>query len=122
MRRRRAPGIALGGRDRSGHHYFWKLMTIVQTFYDSDPEREWQRLELPLCQVEFASTVRAIERHFPAGGGIIDIGSGPGRYSLELARRGYKVTLFELSRRSLSLAQQRFEKEGLSAESFIQGD
>ena len=97
-------------------------MTIVQTFYDSDPEREWQRLELPLCRLEFASTIRMIEKYFPETGRLIDVGSGPGRYSLELARRGYQVTLFDLSQKSLSLAQWRFDQEGLRAESFIQGD
>lgn len=55
------------------------------------------RLDLPGFRLELLSTVRLIEKHFPPAGKIADIGSGPGRYAVELLKRGYRVTLVELS-------------------------
>lgn len=38
---------------------------------------------------------------------ILDIGCGTGRHAIELARRGYHVTGFDLSEGQLSLARQK---------------
>ena len=94
----------------------------VRTFYDSAPEREWERLDAGLPRIEFASTLRLIERYFPSNGAICDIGCGPGRYAIELARRGYRVTLCDLSEKLLERAERAFASEGITAERFIRGD
>jgi hypothetical protein len=73
------------------------MSRVVREFYDSDVQREWRRLAEPLCQIEFASTLRLVEKYFPPTGRVCDIGGGPGRYTVALARRGYRVTLVELS-------------------------
>jgi ubiquinone/menaquinone biosynthesis C-methylase UbiE len=80
---------------------------------------EWERLTLPLCAIEFASTLRLIERYFPADGHVVDIGSGPGRYALELRKRGYAVTLVEPAEKELAFARTQFEQAQLQAENFI---
>ena len=94
----------------------------VRNFYDSAQEREWERLETGLARIEFASTLRLIEKYFPASGAVCDIGSGPGRYSIELAKRGYQVTLLDLSGKLLEKAELAFASEGTDAERFVQGD
>ena len=94
----------------------------VRNFYDSVPEREWGRLEAGLQRVEYASTLRLIEKYFPSNGAICDIGCGPGRYAIELARRGYRVALFDLSEKLLERAKKAFASEGITAERFIRGD
>ncbi len=98
------------------------MSKYVRSFYDAAPDREWQRLEAGLPRIEFASTLRLIEKYFPANGTVCDVGSGPGRYSIELAKRGYRVTLFDLSGKLLELAQRAFASEGIRATQFIQGD
>ena len=41
---------------------------------------------------------RAMEEYLPPPPtGLLDCGGGPGRYAIELTRRGYQVTLFDLS-------------------------
>lgn len=50
------------------------------------------------------------------GSYILDCACGPGRHSLELARRGFKVTGIDRTRRYLSLARRQAEAEGLSLE------
>ncbi len=98
------------------------MSEYVRNYYDSAPEREWERLETGLSRIEFGSTLRLIEKYFPSNGAICDIGSGPGRYAIELARRGYQVTLLDLSGKLLERAERAFAAEGINAERFVRGD
>ncbi len=98
------------------------MSTHVRDFYDSAPEREWERLDTGLSRIEFASTLRLIEKYFSANGDVCDVGSGPGRYSIELARRGYRVTLFDLSGKLLERAERAFASEGINATAYIHGN
>lgn len=94
----------------------------VRNFYDSAPEREWERLDTGLSRIEFASTLRLVEKYFPSSGALCDIGCGPGRYAVEAARRGYRVTLFDLSEKLLERAESAFALEGKTAERIVRGD
>lgn len=94
----------------------------VRDFYSRNVDRESARLETPLQRIEFASTVRLIESYFPRAGHVCDIGSGPGRYAVELARRGYTVSLMDLAEPLLERAKIAFDKAGLSAEAVEIGD
>ncbi len=98
------------------------MSQFVKDFYNTHAENEWNRLNKPLCRIELASTLRLIDRYFPAGGRICDIGGGPGRYTIELLRKGYRVTLFDLSEEEIRLAGTLLEVNGLSAEQLIVGD
>jgi SAM-dependent methyltransferase len=93
---------------------------VIAALYDSDPGREWQRAERH--RTEFAVTLRALDEYLPpAPAKILDCGGGPGRYAIELAKRGYQVTLFDLSVENLNLARLRVAEAGVSLDSFIQG-
>ena len=56
-----------------------------------------------------------------AGAEIVDAGCGRGRHARALARRGYRITGFDLSARALRQARRRAEAEGLSVR-FVQND
>ena len=85
----------------------------IEAAYDGDPGREWQRLERH--RTEFAVTLRAMADHLPTPPArVLDVGGGPGRYSVELARRGYEVTLFDLSAACLEMARARAAEVGVS--------
>jgi len=56
-----------------------------------------------------------------AGASILDLCCGPGRHSLELARRGYAVTGVDRTAAHLEKARKRAEAEGLTVE-FVQED
>src|ERR1700742_4964515 len=70
---------------------------LVKTFYNYNAAVEQGRLDLPLCRIGFASTLRLIDKYFPKQGCVCDIGGGPGRYVIEMIRRGYANTLVDLS-------------------------
>lgn len=58
--------------------------------------------------------LRVLLREFQSvqGKQIIEIGSGEGRISLELAKRGARVTLLDISSNALQIAQENFFEEG----------
>lgn len=93
----------------------------IARLYDSNPEREWARLDRH--RTEFALTLRALAEHLPpAPARVLDCGSGPGRYAIELARQGYRVTLFDLSTGNLALAQRQAAEAGVALDAVEQGN
>ena len=80
----------------------------IRAYYDSFGEREWTRLSRPDDgALELAVTRRAIEDFLPPAARVLDIGGGPGRYSVWLAERGHQVTLADLSPTLIALAQEK---------------
>ena len=98
------------------------MSNFVEEHYDSHAKQEWGRLDDALCKIEFASTLHLIDKYFPGHGSVCDIGGGPGRYTIELARRGYQVTLFDISEEELKLARTQLEQSGVEAQQIINGD
>lgn len=82
----------------------------VTGFYNQNPEKEKARLENPYSKIEFATTLHQIEKYFPPSGNICDIGGGPGRYSFDLLRKGYSVTLVDVSSELLEIARKERDK------------
>lgn len=64
---------------------------IVQEHYDSDVQKEWDRLERH--PFEFKITTHMMDKYIKPGDRILDIGGGPGRYSIYYANKGCDVTL-----------------------------
>jgi ubiquinone/menaquinone biosynthesis C-methylase UbiE len=84
----------------------------IEARYDRQPEYEWERMDRH--RTEFAVTLRAMETYLPAPPArVLDCGGGPGRYAIDLARRGYDVTLFDLSAECLNLARQKAAAAGV---------
>ena len=67
----------------------------IAAYYNNDPENERTRLERH--QLEYDLTWRYLEQYLPRQASILEVGAGTGRYTLELARRGYSVTAVDLS-------------------------
>lgn len=84
---------------------------IVRGYYNETVEKEWNRIA---GRPEFLLTVRFLDRYVHPGDRVLDIGGGPGRYSLYLAQKGCEVTLFDLAEENLRFAQARASEQGLS--------
>ena len=61
------------------------------------------------------------ELKLPEGARILDVGCGTGRHSVELAKRGYRVTGLDLSQGMLAQARRRAEEQGVHVD-FVQAD
>jgi len=92
----------------------------IEHYYDRQAEKEWDRLVRH--RTEFAVTLRALTEHLPpTPARVLDCGGGPGRYAIELARRGYEVTLFDLSPECLRLAEKKAADADLTLAGYEQG-
>lgn len=96
-------------------------MNRIEQFYNGNPQYEWGRLERH--RVEYGLTLRALEEHLPAPPAeVVDIGGSVGRYAIELTRRGYAVTLVDVSGKCLAFAREKADEAGVALAGFIQAD
>src|SRR5437879_12120685 len=72
---------------------------------------------------ETPAQVEAIDKilHLRKGGRILDVACGAGRHTIELAKRGYRVTGLDLSSPLLAEARRAARQAGVKA-TFVQGD
>jgi SAM-dependent methyltransferase len=90
------------------------VVETVQTWYDTHAEYEWLRLfQDGYHQLEYLVTMHFLEEYLPGHGLVLDAGGGPGRYTIELAKRGYSVILFDLSPKCLEIARNRMREAGV---------
>jgi SAM-dependent methyltransferase len=97
----------------------------VRGYYNEFGEREWARLENPADgAIEFAVTCHALANHLPPEGRVLDLGGGPGRYTLWLAERGYRVVLADLSPPLLAIARAKVagSTSGEHIEAIVEAD
>ena len=86
----------------------------VASFYDEYGEQEWTRFDdgrtpAPSLEVHFAQ----LRRYVNEGDRVLDVGAGPGRFTLELARIGAEISVVDISPGQLELNKQRLAAEGL---------
>jgi len=86
----------------------------VRAYYSAFDE--WARLDAPAGALELARTLQILGEHLPAAGRVLDLGGGPGRYAIELARRGHRVVLADLSLALLDEARARIAASGVQAQ------
>ncbi|MDH7568241.1 MAG: class I SAM-dependent methyltransferase [Armatimonadota bacterium] len=72
-------------------------------------------------EVQWAAATEDVEQLLalagtPPGASVLDLPCGPGRHSLALARRGFRVTGVDLNAAYLGRARRRAEEEGLNVE------
>ncbi|MEO8396412.1 MAG: class I SAM-dependent methyltransferase [Chloroflexota bacterium] len=83
----------------------------ISAFYNSDPQKEHDRLEQHQLEVDL--TWRYLDQYLPAQGSILEIGAATGRYTLELAKRGYSITAVDLSAALIEVSRQKLAAAGL---------
>lgn len=91
-----------------------EIENTVRQWFSRKTNVEWRRLGRdPYHQIEFIVTMHFLEKYLPKQGLVLDAGGGPGRYTIELAKRGYDVVLFDLVPEMLTLARRKIKKAGL---------
>lgn len=93
-----------------------ETLKAVKQYYDNNVMDEWQRIE---GRPEFIITCRFIDRYVRPGDKVLDIGGGPGRYSIYLAQKGCAVTLFDLSAENIRFAEKKGAELGTRFEAIV---
>jgi cyclopropane fatty-acyl-phospholipid synthase-like methyltransferase len=89
-------------------------MNNWQTFFNHHAPQYMENVftKNTLAEVDFLMEEMAL----PVGSAILDIGCGTGRHSVELARRGYRMTGVDLSTGMLAEAQKAAQAAGVQVE------
>jgi SAM-dependent methyltransferase len=97
---------------------------LVKDYYTTHVRGEWRRLvQDAYHRLEFETTLHYLEKYLPEKGLILDAGGGPGRYTLELAQRGYQVVLLDLTPANLEFARRQVKRRKLQKQvvSIVEG-
>lgn len=88
--------------------------SLVREYYSTQVRKEWRRLVRDAYhRLELDTTLYFLDKYLPKTGRILDAGCGPGRYTLELARRGYTLDAFDLTPGNLAFARRQAKKSAL---------
>ena len=86
----------------------------VRRLFDALGEGEWDRFDKDArTRVALEVHRRFLRRHVPAAARVLEIGAGPGRFTIELARMGCTVVATDLSPVQLELNQRHVAEAGL---------
>jgi SAM-dependent methyltransferase len=85
----------------------------VRDHFDAFGPGEWERLDAsPRTRVAFELHRRFLARHVRPGWRVLEIGAGPGRFTIELAAIGAAVVVTDLSQVQLDLNRERVTAAG----------
>lgn len=85
----------------------------VTAYYDRFADAEWDRLtKNPAGLVSLELHLRMLRRHISPGMRVLEIGPGPGRYTLELAALGARMTIADISPVQLMLNETTVRDAG----------
>lgn len=101
-----------------------KAEEMVTEWFTRTARYEWRRLRQDLYhQIEFIVTMHFLEKYLPKHGLVLDAGGGPGRYTIELAKRDYDVVLLDLVPEMLKLAKRKMKRADAlrKVKQFVQG-
>ncbi|MBI5095634.1 MAG: methyltransferase domain-containing protein [Candidatus Hydrogenedentes bacterium] len=78
----------------------------VRAYYSAFDE--WGRLDSPEGVIEFRRALDVLDTYLAPSSRVLDLGGGPGRYAVELAQRGHRIVLADISPELLEAARQKF--------------
>ena len=83
----------------------------VKDYYTGCVRQEWRRLiQDAYHRLEFETTLHFLKNYLPEEGKVLDAGGGPGRYTLEFAKRGIEVVLLDITRANLEFARRQIKR------------
>lgn len=95
----------------------------VRGYYDVRGESEVHRLANPYeGAIEENLHRRAFAELLPPGARVLDLGGGPGHWTIWMLKRGHRVVLADLSPRMLELARRDLAAAGVEAEAVLEMD
>jgi 2-polyprenyl-3-methyl-5-hydroxy-6-metoxy-1,4-benzoquinol methylase len=90
------------------------LTERVRSHFDELGEGEWHRLDdSPRGRVAFEVHRRMLAERIRPGDRVLEVGAGPGRFTIALAELGARVTVTDISPVQLELNEQKVRESGL---------
>lgn len=83
----------------------------IREFYDNGSAQEWERMDRHPVEWHVNSSVMG--RYIRPGERVLDVGGGPGRYSIHFAKKGCDVTLADLSQGNVDFAKGAAREQGV---------
>lgn len=99
--------------------------SYTSKFYDAYGFFEWNRLETTAYgRLQEIIHTDFMRRYVSCGDRVLDAGCGPGRFTVEAAKLGAKVTALDISEGQLKLAEEKVSEAGQlgAVKAFIPGD
>jgi ubiquinone/menaquinone biosynthesis C-methylase UbiE len=88
----------------------------IRRHYDRYAEREWARFERRARnRVDLFLHQHYLRHYVHARDHVLDIGAGPGRFTIEVAKLGARVTVGDISSVQLELNRQKVQEAGYEA-------
>jgi ubiquinone/menaquinone biosynthesis C-methylase UbiE len=85
----------------------------IASFYDGYGEREWERLEKTAYgRLIYNCHMWFLEPHLNEGLRVLDAGCGSGRFSIPAAKKGCRMTLLDISKVQLNIAENKLHANG----------
>ena len=86
----------------------------VQNYFDNQAAEEWDRLERTIQgRIKYTIHRHFLDKYVHQGFRALDVGCGPGRFALDLAHQGTRLTLADISQAQLDLAYHHLKSAGL---------
>ena len=86
------------------------MSRVVKEYYDAKADVEWNRLvQDAYHRLEYIVHMHFLDKYLPEKGLILDAGGGPGRYTIDLAKKDYRVILLDLSPKCLEIAKREIK-------------
>lgn len=83
---------------------------ILNEYYNNYNEDE-RLIKDKAHQMEYITTTRYIEKYLKKGNRILEVGAGTGRYSINYAKKGYRIDSIELVKKNLNILKSKITKE-----------
>ncbi len=88
-------------------------LDIVLQYFDDLGEGEWDRLvQSPRTRVSLELHRRLLRRFVQPGWHVLELGAGPGRFTIELATIGTRIVTSDISTIQLELNAEKLREAG----------
>ncbi|MCK5266435.1 MAG: methyltransferase domain-containing protein [Candidatus Thorarchaeota archaeon] len=86
---------------------------IIESHFENPDQDEWNRLDkTPIGKVQFHIHNHYLQKYIKKGDRVLEIGPGPGRFTIELAKLGTKIGIVDISVNQLRLNKERIQEAG----------
>jgi ubiquinone/menaquinone biosynthesis C-methylase UbiE len=86
---------------------------IITRHFDNIEHDEWSRLDkTPIGKAQFHIHNYYLHKYIKKGDRVLEIGPGPGRFTIELAKLGSRIAIVDISELQLKLNKERVEEAG----------